>query len=41
MRARRKFDKEYKQMVVDLCLSGRPTKEVAEELELLSLQGSF
>jgi transposase len=31
-RERRKFDKEYKQMVVDLCLSGKSSREVAEEL---------
>ncbi len=29
---RRKFDKEFKQMAVNLCLSGKPTREVAEEL---------
>lgn len=29
---RRKFDKEFKLMAVNLCLSGRPTKEVGEEL---------
>lgn len=31
---RRKFDKEFKIMAVELCLSGKPTSEVAEELGL-------
>jgi transposase len=31
---RRKFDKEFKLMTVELCLSGKPTSEVAEELGL-------
>lgn len=29
---RRKFDKEFKEMAVNLCLTGKPTREVAEEL---------
>ncbi len=33
-RERRHFDKEYKLMVVNLCLSGRSTREVADELGL-------
>ncbi|UXP30693.1 transposase [Reichenbachiella agarivorans] len=31
-RERRNFDKEFKMMVVNLVSSGKPTKEVAEEL---------
>ena len=31
-RERRNFDKEFKQMAVNLCLMGKATKEVAEEL---------
>jgi len=31
-RERRSFDKEFKIMTVNLCLSGKPSKEVAEEL---------
>ncbi|MFY0655006.1 MAG: transposase [Cyclobacteriaceae bacterium] len=31
-RERRSFDKEFKMMAVNLCLTGKPTKEVAEEL---------
>lgn len=31
-RERRKFDKEFKVMAVNLCHSGKPTKEVAEDL---------
>ena len=31
-RERRHFDKEFKQMAVNLCQSGKPTKEVAEDL---------
>lgn len=31
---RRKFDKEFKIMTVELCLSGKSTTEVAEELGL-------
>jgi transposase len=31
-RERRRFDKEFKQMAVNLCLSGKPTREVADEL---------
>ncbi|MFT7162318.1 MAG: transposase [Bacteroidia bacterium] len=30
-RERRSFDKDFKQMAVNLCLTGKPTKEVAEE----------
>lgn len=33
---RRKFDKEYKLMVVNLCLSGKAPKEVAKELGINS-----
>jgi len=33
-RIRRQFDKEFKQMAVNLCLSGKPTKEVSEELDV-------
>ena len=33
-RERRQYDKEFKQMVVDLCLSGKTTGEVAEDLDL-------
>jgi len=29
---RRQFDKEYKLMVVNLCLAGKSTREVADEL---------
>ena len=29
---RRHFDREFKQMAVNLCLAGRPVKEVAGEL---------
>lgn len=29
---RRTYDKEFKQMAVNLCHSGKPSKEVAEEL---------
>lgn len=29
---RRKYDKEFKMMAVQLCHSGKPSKEVAEEL---------
>lgn len=35
-RERRHFDKEFKLMAVNLCLTGRPTKEVAEELGVRS-----
>ena len=31
-RERRNFDKEYKMMTVNLCYTGKSTKEVAEEL---------
>lgn len=33
---RRQFDKEFKIMAVELCLSGKPTSKVAEELGLRS-----
>lgn len=31
-RERQNFDKEFKQMTVNLCLTGKSTREVAEEL---------
>jgi len=31
-KGRRSFDKEFKQMAVNLCLTGKPTREVADEL---------
>lgn len=31
---RRQYDKEFKIMAVELCLSGKPTSEVAQELGL-------
>lgn len=31
-RERRKFDKEFKLMALNLCHTGKPTKEVAEDL---------
>ncbi len=31
-KSRRKFDKEFKLMAVNLCLSGKATREVAEDL---------
>lgn len=31
-RERRQFDREFKLMTVNLCHTGKPTKEVAEEL---------
>jgi len=31
-RERRHFDKEYKMMVVNLCLAGKSTREVSDEL---------
>ena len=31
---RRKYDKEFKMMVVNLCQSGRIAREVAEEMDL-------
>ena len=31
-RERRSFDKEFKKMAVNLCLTGKATKEVAEDL---------
>ena len=33
-RERRSFDKEFKEMTVNLCLSGKSTKLVAEELDI-------
>ena len=33
-KVRRKYDKEFKLMVVNLCLSDRKAKEVASEMEL-------
>jgi transposase len=33
-RERRKFDKEFKEMTVNLCLSGKSTREVSEELDI-------
>ncbi len=33
-RERRHFDREFKQMAVNLCLTGKSTKEVAQELGL-------
>ncbi len=33
-RERRHFDREFKQMVVNLCLAGKSTREVADELGL-------
>jgi transposase len=33
-RERRHFDKEFKQMVVNLCLSGKSSREIADELGL-------
>lgn len=35
-RERRHFDKEFKQMAVNLCLTGKPTKEIAQELGIRS-----
>lgn len=35
-RERRQFDKEFKQMAVNLCLTGKSTKEVAEDLGVRS-----
>lgn len=35
-RERRNFDKEFKMMAVNLCLTGKSTKEVAEELGIRS-----
>lgn len=31
-RERRQFDKEFKEMAVNLCLTGKSTKEVSDEL---------
>jgi transposase-like protein len=31
---RRHFDKEFKEMVVNLCLTGKSSREVADELGL-------
>ena len=33
-RERRQFDKEFKLMVVNLCHSGKTTRQVAEELDI-------
>jgi transposase len=33
-RERRKFDKEFKEITVNLCLSGKSTREVSEELDI-------
>jgi len=33
-KVRKKYDKEFKTMVVNLCLSGRQSKEVALEMDL-------
>jgi transposase len=33
-RERRQFDREFKLMAVNLCLTGKTTKEVAEELDV-------
>lgn len=33
-RERRQFDKEFKLMAVNLCQSGKPIKEVAEDLNI-------
>lgn len=33
-RERRHFDKEFKEMVVNLCLAGKSSREVADELGL-------
>jgi transposase len=33
-RERRHFDKEFKLMAVNLCLAGKPTKIVAQELDI-------
>jgi len=33
-KVRRKYDKEFKLMVVNLCLSGKAPKEVASEMDL-------
>ena len=33
-KVRRKYDKEFKMMVVNLCLSGRIAREIAEEMDL-------
>ncbi len=35
-RERRYFDKEFKEMVVILCLRGKPPKEIADELGIRS-----
>lgn len=35
-RERRSFDKEFKVMTVNLCLSGKSAKQVAEELDISS-----
>lgn len=33
-RTRKSYDREYKLMVVNLCLSGRPAADIAEEMGL-------
>lgn len=33
-KVRRKYDKKFKLMVVNLCLSGQDSKEIASEMEL-------
>ena len=33
-KTRRKFDKEFKLMAVNLCLTGKKTREVAEDLDI-------
>jgi transposase len=35
-RERRHFDKEFKMMAVNLCLTGKPTQEIANELGVRS-----
>ena len=35
-RERKHYDREYKQMAVNLCLTGRPVSEVAKELGIRS-----
>jgi len=33
-KVRRKYDKEFKMMVVNLCLSGKQSKDIAAEMDL-------
>jgi transposase len=33
-RERRHFEKEFKLMAINLCLTGKPTKEVAQDLDI-------